>query len=165
VTGSYWLYLACDLDDDAPAELLDELRWHIGLGPHAPERLSYPQGSPEYPLLYPDAEHVTTVGAQAAVLRRLIHHYRPAYEGDEPVHVWSLLLRVEFGDDLLEPVTDLVPWLAPYCRSTGWVGCLGAGGDPLTPPEQHFFVRDRKAYRGGPGDEPEPWGEGPAPAG
>jgi hypothetical protein len=154
-----WLYLACDLDDDTPTEILSELSWHVGLTGEQPDAVTLPVGRRDYGLFDLTWASLWAPGPQTAVLRRLKRYVRePAGSGDA-AWVQSLLIRVDFGDDLVDDIVHLVPWIAPHCVTEGWIGGMSArlGDDPVVPPELHFYVHDRRAYLGRAGTRPQPW--------
>jgi hypothetical protein len=153
------LYLACDLDDDTPTDVISELSWHVGLTGEQPEAVTLPVGRRDYGLFDLGWASLWAAGPQTAVLRRLKRYVRePAGSGDT-AWVHSLLIRVDFGDDLVDDIVHLVPWIAPHCVTEGWIGGMSArlGDDPVVPPELHFYVHDRRAYLGRAGTRPQAW--------
>jgi hypothetical protein len=154
-----WLYLACDLDDDTPTDILSELSWHVGLTPEQPPVVTLPVGRRDYGMFDLSWGSLWAAGPQTAVLRRLKRYVRvPAGNGDA-AWVHSLLVRVDFGDDLLDEIVHLIPWIAPHCVTEGWVGGMSTrlGDDPVAPPELHFYMHGRRAYLGRSGTRPQAW--------
>jgi hypothetical protein len=156
-----WLYLACDLDDDTPACVLQELSWHIGLTEDQPDVVTLPVACRKYGLFDLKWGSLWAAGPQTAVLRRLKRYVRePAGSGNgDATWVHSLLARVDFGDDMVDDIIHLVRWIAPHCVTEGWVGGLSVrpGDDPVGPLELHFYVHGRRPYLGRAGATPQAW--------
>jgi hypothetical protein len=76
---------SCFVHDHTPPDILDELRWHLGLTTQTP---ATPYRSAAYPLLAPDPASYLS-GGDVASLRRQFRRFRAGRE----VHAWGLFSR------------------------------------------------------------------------
>ncbi|MEU4208765.1 hypothetical protein AB0F13_01970 [Streptomyces sp. NPDC026206] len=101
----YELQLAWELDDTLPGEVLDELRWHLGLRP--------PAGS--------DLDREPLLALQGGALRIggiLGSEFQPGERG------WYLAARQELHAQELPDLYELLSSVAPYAVTTDPVGQL-----------------------------------------
>lgn len=102
--------------DDAPADILAELRWHLGLSAQRPATLIVDYDEPQ---LIPDIESNWMPGIETATFTRQHVHTK----GDVEHHAWGLYVRVMWGDDRWSEVWwQFATLLAKWAADDGYAG-------------------------------------------
>jgi hypothetical protein len=115
VSAHYEVVFSVFLRDDTPADVLAELRWHLGLSPERPPRLAIDR---ELPLLAPGSPSRLPGGEGASLDRR--HRY-PSSAVEH--YAWSLYARLYWLDDLWAHYWGRVAeLLAPWADEDGYAG-------------------------------------------
>jgi hypothetical protein len=108
----YEVMFSCYLLDDTPVEVIEELRWHLGL---PGGRLATADAGDAYPLLRPDPDSRLPGGDVASLQRQLRGH---------PAGVWGLFARNLWLDDDLGAMTTILDLISPYVAEDGYGGCF-----------------------------------------
>jgi hypothetical protein len=132
VSDAFELLLAMDLGDDLTGAEVDELRWHLGLGPQ-PARLTVVPGFPE--VVVDDDGRPRVVDAPRPLLAATgpAHHRGvggalvSALARREDPAGWALTSRQELHPDDFELVRTLLGWLAQHCDPAS----AGRHGHPI----------------------------------
>ncbi|MER7765474.1 hypothetical protein [Kitasatospora sp. NPDC096140] len=111
----YEVVLGCFLRDDTPGEVLDALRWHLGLADERPAGLDPEEH--EYRMLDPDPESRLPGGDFAAL--RLQGR---GFTADGPQEAWGLFSRNLWLDDMMGDLATLLDLIAPHVREPGHGG-------------------------------------------
>jgi hypothetical protein len=111
VSFHYEIVFALDLRDGTPADVLDELRWHLGLPGDLPASTRLPVA---YRLLRPSGQtHLP--GGESVRLDRYLKFYGHFAIG--------LFARLFWLDDIwAESWFDVVEFLSPHVESEGYAG-------------------------------------------
>ncbi|MCG8921546.1 hypothetical protein [Lentzea sp. CC55] len=118
----YEVVFSLFLRENTPAEVLDELRYHLGLAPEPPRNpvLDY-----DFPVLRPNPDSYLPGGEHAA-LREQLRGFND--EGD--LHAWGLHARLFWLDDQWAEVWwQVVQWLAPHVEDNGYAGFVREEAD------------------------------------
>jgi len=113
MTVHYEVVLSCFLRDDTPAEVLDALRWHLGLLTEQPADLDPSQRA----LLRADLSS-RLPGGDVAALQPQASGAGPA--GDEPG--WGLFSRTLWPADAMDQMSTIMELITPYIASPGYGG-------------------------------------------
>jgi hypothetical protein len=128
----YEVVFSCFLVDDTPAEVLDELRWHLGL-PDGP--LTTRDGEDACPLLRPDPDSYLP-GGEVAFLRRQMRGTRRGHD----IHAWGLFTRNGWHDDAIGEMAIILDLIAPNVVEDGYGGYFREEYDAEP---RAFVFRDR----------------------
>ncbi|WP_327634056.1 hypothetical protein OHB24_29200 [Kribbella sp. NBC_00482] len=123
----YDVILTVDLRPDTPPAELAELRWHLGLG-ERPADLTIVTGEPGV-LVDEDGDWVFGEDGTPIV----DHASRP------------VVVRQELHPDELDPVDQLITWLAQHTRSGHYLGSIRFHEEDRTEP---LVVHNEQVYRG-----------------
>ncbi|GAA1096722.1 hypothetical protein [Nocardiopsis composta] len=129
----YEVVVACFLREDTPPEVLDAVRWHIGLAEERPDGLD--PGEHPVPAFLLDPES-RLPGGDVAELRR---QYRWTAPDGADVYAWGLHARGRWLDDDLGNLAVLLDLLAP-CAEDGHAGSFR---------EEHDLLPTVLAFRDG----------------
>jgi len=113
MTVRYEVVISCFLRDDTPAEILDALRWHLGLLSEQPDDLDPTQRA----LLRTDPAS-RLPGGDVASLR----HQHGAAGSLEDGQGWGLFSRTLWPDDAMDQLSTIMELVAPYVASPGYGG-------------------------------------------
>ncbi|MFW5418378.1 hypothetical protein J0910_17350 [Nocardiopsis sp. CNT-189] len=111
----YEVVVACFLREDTPPEVLDAVRWHIGLAGERPAGLDPDEHSEPAFLLDPESP---LPGGDAAELRL---QYRWTAPSGADVRAWGLYARGYWLDDALGQLSLFLDLIAPYAEE-GYAG-------------------------------------------
>jgi len=114
VSFHYEVVFSLFLRDDTPSEVLDELRWHVGVSDQQPATSAI---DTDYPLMRPGESRLP--GGDVAILQRQ-YRYDDAHGVEH--HAWGLYVRLFMLDDDLGQTADIATWLAPYADEDGYIG-------------------------------------------
>jgi hypothetical protein len=117
----YEVVISLFLRDDTPSEVLDELRWHIGLSEQQPATSAI---DVDYPLMRPGESYLP--GGDIAVLQRQ-YRYDDAHGVNH--HAWGLYVLLFWLDDDLGQAAQITTWLAPYADEDGYIGSFREEAD------------------------------------
>ncbi len=111
----YEVVLACFLRDEAPADILDALRWHLGLLASRPPSVS----AADHPdrLLCPDPAS-TLPGGDIASLQRQRHTLADGGQAQ----AWGLYSRTVWPDDALAGLATVLELVAGNIDEPGYGG-------------------------------------------
>jgi hypothetical protein len=141
------LTLSLRLRPDTPEAFLDELRYHLGLSPLAPQARTLDWDGPA--LTY-GSDRGELAGGPVASMIRQPYLNRPA--------TWGVFARAfVLDDDMWELVQILPPWLAGWSLTEGWIG-FAREESGLTP-WLDLFASQGHAYVAPPGEAPSPLGD------
>jgi hypothetical protein len=144
----YELTLSLRLRPDVPEAFLEELRYHLGLSPLAPQAPTLDWDGPA--LSYGSDEGELAGGPVASMIRQQPYLNRPA--------VWGVFARTFVLDDVMwELVQVVLPWLAGWSLTEGWIGF--AREELGLTPWLDLFASQGHAYVAPPGEGPSPLGE------
>jgi hypothetical protein len=116
VGNHYEVVFSVFIRDDAPDEVLAELRWHLGLSAERPPALVVDYDGPQ---LRPDLQSSWMPGSETATLTRQ-HLYN---KGGVEHHAWGLYVRVMWGDDQWSEVWwQFAALLAKWAAEDGYAG-------------------------------------------
>ncbi len=133
----YELFLACELKEDIPKQVIDVIAYLLSIDKRSFE--------PDPPLPYPIPDHFFfTLDRWTLVLAEKA----PAFAGEglgkltfaESKNTYALTIRAEIRNGI-ELLASFVHWLTPYIETTGFLGYLV--GD-ATFRVTLFFARDEK---------------------
>lgn len=103
------------LRDDIPADMLAELRWHLGLSTGQPEQLAIDYGEPT---LRPNTPSYLPGGESVQLERQ---HRGTSPSGEH--YAWGLYARLFWLDDQWADVWwQVAEWLAPWAEDEGYAG-------------------------------------------
>ncbi|MEW2329773.1 hypothetical protein AB0880_18405 [Micromonospora chersina] len=111
----YEVVFSCFLDDETPPEVLDALRWHLGMRDQLPATLNADEHP--YPLLSPDPDSYLP-GGDVASLRR----QRVGFTAAGDVYQWGLHSRNYWLDDDLGELVTILDLIAPHVVEDGYGG-------------------------------------------
>jgi hypothetical protein len=115
VSLHYEVVFSLFLRDDLPADVLNELRWHLGLSSERPTR---PVIDYEGPQLRPAATSYLPGGETASLQRQ----YRHSANGTDH-YAWGLHVRLFWLDDQWAEVWwQVAAWLAAWADEDGYAG-------------------------------------------
>jgi len=147
VSLHYEVVFSLFLRDDTPVEVLDELRWHLGVTDEPPAVRALPDV--DWPALRPQEETGWLPGADVAELRR---QYRTTRLGVDN-YAWALHARCCWYDDERDHVWwDMAAWLAPYAAEEGYAGFYREESEDVP---TVLLVRGGRAHEWRPGQEPK----------
>ncbi|MFE6667331.1 hypothetical protein ACFVFH_27675 [Streptomyces sp. NPDC057697] len=119
----YELAISVDLRDELSEQELDELRWHLGIGPQ-PERLSIVTAFPfvaeddSGELVVADDPRPLLAGVDAAGQVVGVLCSMPADRAELIGQGWTLTARLEIHPDEFDQVGELIRWLAVRAHDT-----------------------------------------------
>jgi hypothetical protein len=116
MSDHYEIVISCFLDDNTPEDVLDTLRWHLGLIEQRPAQLD--EDAAPYPFLNPDHDSPRLPGGEIARLQRQTRGFTAA--GD--LHAWGIYARTYYLDDDLGEVFTVLDLLAPHVSNQGYGG-------------------------------------------
>lgn len=87
MSDHYEIVISCFLEDDTPEEVLDTLRWHLGLIEQRPAPLN--EDTAPYRLLAPDPDSRRLPGGEIARLQRQTRGFTAA---SDP-YAWGMYAR------------------------------------------------------------------------
>ncbi|WP_042369598.1 hypothetical protein [Streptacidiphilus neutrinimicus] len=105
----------CFLRDDTPNEVLDALRWHLGLLPDRPAGIDPDEHT--YPVLVPDPDG-RLPGGDVASLQRQSRGFAAGRE----LHAWGLFSRNLWLDDEMGELVTILDLVAPHVDEPGYGG-------------------------------------------
>jgi hypothetical protein len=111
----YEVVFSCFLRDDTPEEVIDALRWHLGLAAEWPASLAADE--PAERLLRSDQASNLPGGDIASLRRQAVPG---AAESD--VYAWGLFSRNLWLDDAMGSMTAIMELLAPHAAESGYGG-------------------------------------------
>jgi hypothetical protein len=127
---------------------VEELRYHLGLSPLAPQAPTLDWGGPA--LAFGSDGGELAGGPVASVIRQEPYLNRPV--------VWGFFARTLVLDDVMWELLQVVPpWLAGWSLTEGWIGF--AREELGLAPWMNFFASQGHAYVATPGEAPSPLGE------
>lgn len=144
----YELTLSLRLRPDVPEVFVEELRYHLGLSPLAPQAPTLDWGGPA--LAFGSDGRELAGGPVASVIRQQPYLNHPA--------VWGVFARTFVLDDVMwELVQVVLPWFAGWSLTEGWIGFAREelGLTPLL----NFFASQGHAYVAPPGEATSPLAE------
>ncbi|SCL48220.1 hypothetical protein [Micromonospora chersina] len=113
----YEVVFSCFLDDETPPDVLDVLRWHLGMRDERPATLDA-EDHP-YRLLAPDPDSYLP-GGDVASLRR----QRVGFTATGERFQWGLHSRNYWLDDDLGELVSILDLIAPHVVEDGYGGHL-----------------------------------------
>lgn len=113
----YEVVFSCFLDDETPPDILDALRWHLGLRDEPPATLGLDAKDDPYRLLSPDPDSYLP-GGDVASLRR----QRVGFTAAGDVFQWGLHSRNHWLDDDLGELVTILDLVAPHVVEDGYGG-------------------------------------------
>jgi hypothetical protein len=144
MSNHYEVVFSMFLRDSAPAEVLDELRWHLGLAAQRPDSCVI---SHEEPQMCPAGSNVLP-GGEAARLRRQ-QRYRRA---GAPHYAWGLYARLLWPGDQWAGLWGRVAlWLSAHAEDDGYAGFFREEHDERP---TLLLIRGGRPYLCEPGGQP-----------
>ena len=113
MSAHYEVVFSCFLRDDTPAEILDALRWHLGLVAGQPADSEPGQR----PLLLPDPAS-SLPGGDVASLRFQSH----GIDTSGRAAAWGLFSRSLWPDDAMGQLSTIMELIAPHVAREGYGG-------------------------------------------
>jgi hypothetical protein len=141
----YEVVFSLFLRDDTPSDLLDELRWHMGL---SEERSTTPATDMDYPLMRPGDSYLP--GGDLAVLQR---QYRYDDASGVKHYAWGVYARMFVLDDAMGEVWQIATWLAPHAEDDGYAGFFREETDERP---RLLAIRGGELYSYELGEQPQP---------
>jgi hypothetical protein len=115
MSSHYEMVFSLFLRDDTPGDVLDELRWHLGLSEQRPTISAL---HTDYPLMRPGDSYLP--GGDVTVLQR---QYRYDEMPGVKHYAWGLYARLFWLDDHWAQASwQIANWLAPYVEEDGYAG-------------------------------------------
>lgn len=119
MSDHYEVVLSVFLAEETPVEVLDTIRWHMGLLKDRPEHMGPPEDPDfEWRYLDPDPDHPRLPGGEVARLQR--QSVGSTADGVE-LHPWGLFYRGFFLDDDLNVPYEILDLVAPHIVTWGGV--------------------------------------------
>lgn len=120
MSDHYEVVFTVFLRDDTPEDVLDALRWHLGLRAEMPDAVKAAAETDPYiyPLLEPDPDSYLPGGDVASLKRQL----RGTSMDGTDSYSWGLFSRNYWLDDDIGRVDTILDLLAPYAGEQGYSG-------------------------------------------